>query len=72
MWPRDAKRLGTPGRGKLNGAVTEVMSRGRIEEEVIARAKRSGQLWGTSEAFKERTGYFLWINQRRDLKKLEK
>ena len=42
---------------------------GRIDE-VISPAQTSS-LWGTSEACKEGTGYYLWINQKRDLRKLE-
>lgn len=37
---------------------------GKIEEVILAGAKRSGQLWGTSEASEERTGYFLGISKK--------
>lgn len=44
---------------------------GRIEEMVLVGAKTSGHLWGTSNAFEEGTDYFLWISQKRFLRKLE-
>lgn len=42
-----------------------------IEEVSQTGPKTSGHLWGTEEAFEEGTGSFLWINQKRDLRKLE-
>lgn len=37
---------------------------GKIGEVILAGAKTSGQLWRTSEASEERTGYFLGINKK--------
>lgn len=39
-------------------------SLGRIKEVILAGAKTSGHLWGTSEAFQKGAGYYLLVNQK--------